>query len=444
MGFSRRFTLGYAWRLALLLLAVAGLAATLRTPGLAAARVVAAVLAAWAVWALWHHVGTTDRQLARFIDSLRHRDFSQSFGDTRAARLDRLGDALDRAVRALRAERGAAADEARIQAALADESPAALLLVDEEGRVTLASKAARRLFGRLEGTRIDDFLPYGAGLVALLHGEDRRAERLLPLTIDGVVQRAMATRSVLTLPGRRLGIVAVQPIQAALSSVELAAQADLVRVLTHEIMNSMTPVVSLAGTAARLIAGVEAADHPDIADARTAIETLERRASGIMHFVEAYRAFSRPPTLQRRRFAAGPWAAEIARLFAASAQGGTARLTLDVTPDDIMLDGDPDLLAQVVINLLKNGAEAAAGHAEAPAVTLTIALIRGGRTLLTIADNGPGIPPALAEEVFLPFFTTKREGTGVGLSLARRIVTAHDGAIVLAPGEGGACFRIVL
>jgi two-component system, NtrC family, nitrogen regulation sensor histidine kinase NtrY len=443
MAFERNFVLGFGWRLLLLLVAVAALAYSLWAPDLRAARIVAGAAALGTTWGLWHYIGRTNREVARFVEGLRYGDFNQGFSRTGGGGFDELGQALGDAMRQLRAERAQANEEARVNSALADESPAALLLVDDEDRVTLSNKAARKLFNRLDGTRIDDFARYGPDLVAALRGGEAGGRKVIPLRIDDIGQRAMVSRAALDRLGRSLAIVAVQPIQQELSAVELAAQADLVRVLTHEIMNSMTPVVSLAESAARLMAEISD-DSPAMADARAAILTLARRAAGIMHFVEAYRAFSRAPVVERRRFPALPWAEELQRLFAASDAGRGVPLTLAIEPTDLNLDADPDLLAQVAINLLKNGAEAASAHSDAPAMSLAIRLLQGGRVMLTICDNGPGIPAELAAEIFLPFFTTKAGGTGVGLSLARRIVTAHGGTIALGESERGACFEIVL
>ena len=109
------------------------------------------------------------------------------------------------------------------------------------------------------------------------------------------------------------------------------------------------------------------------------------------------------------------------------------------------LDADPDLMSQVIINLIRNAAQAARGHAEEPHVWLTFSRTRSGRAQIEIADNGPGVPEALRQDIFLPFFTTRQEGTGVGLSLARQVVLAHRGSISILDGrEGGALFRIVI
>jgi signal transduction histidine kinase len=132
-------------------------------------------------------------------------------------------------------------------------------------------------------------------------------------------------------------------------------------------------------------------------------------------------------------------------LFGASDASAGIDLAVTVAPAHLALDADPDLLCQVLINLLRNAAEAARLAGPAPAVSLSFARAAGGRVQIEVADNGPGVPESLRQDVFLPFFTTKQHGTGVGLSLARQIILAHRGSIALDehPG-GGALFRILL
>jgi len=245
--------------------------------------------------------------------------------------------------------------------------------------------------------------------------------------------------------GGMVRVVAVQPIQGELNAVEIAAQSDLVRVLTHEIMNSITPVTSLAQTAAALMKGLDKGADPIVADARAAVETLARRADGVMHFVESYRQISRTPEVRRRLFEVLPWARELESLFRAGDAPPGVALTVEVSPEGLTLDADPDLLCQVLINLLRNAAEAAAGHSASPSVIMRFQRMAHGRVQIEVSDNGPGVPESLRQDVFLPFFTTKAKGTGVGLSLARQIVLAHRGSIALAGSEsGGALFRILI
>jgi C4-dicarboxylate-specific signal transduction histidine kinase len=239
-------------------------------------------------------------------------------------------------------------------------------------------------------------------------------------------------------------IVSVQVIQSELDAAEIATQSDLVRVLTHEIMNSVTPVTSLAASAAALMASIDDGTDAGVTDARLAVEALARRAAGIMHFVNSYREFSTAPAVTVSHFAARPWLDELGRLFAATPHAAGVRLELSVLPDWLDISGDGELLAHVLLNLLKNGAEAMQGS-EHPRLSVAISHTAQGRTRIVVDDSGPGIPTKVAADIFLPFFTTKRTGTGVGLSFARQIVLLHHGSIEVSQNEeGGARFDLIL
>jgi two-component system, NtrC family, nitrogen regulation sensor histidine kinase NtrY len=440
MGFDRRFTLGLiAWVGALVAALIACIAAFV-TPELGAARIVAAALAAGMFAGLWHHIMRTNRIVARFLDALRFGDTAVRFDAGAGSGFGQLGASLNAALARLRVEQERRADELRYLDALVDDLPIAVLTVDGAGHVALANKAARRLFAGETGTSPEDFARYGASFARLLGNSDA-SDTLLLLNIAGRAQRMLVRAASLERLGQRTRAVSVQPIQGTLDAVEMAAQTDLVRVLTHEILNSLTPVTSLAGTAADLLAEPDLPRDPRIADAHSAVATLARRAQGLGNFIEAYRAVARTPEIRRQQFAAEPWAEELSRLFAARAP--QVPLHVSVAPDRLALEGDPDLLAQVVINLLRN-AEQAVTEVAAPALSLRL-FAEGPATVIEVEDNGPGVPEALRQDVFLPFFTTRASGTGVGLNLARQIVVAHGGSIEVAAGaSGGACFRIVL
>jgi two-component system nitrogen regulation sensor histidine kinase NtrY len=292
---------------------------------------------------------------------------------------------------------------------------------------------------------VDDFRDYGDAFARGLTDQPVGQSRLVPLMLEGVPQTAMLTAAAVHRLGGLVRVLAVQPIQGELNAVEIAAQSDLIRVLTHEIMNSMTPVTSLAHSAASLIAEADRGGDPAIADARAAVETLARRADGVMSFVESYRQISRTPEVRRRLFEAAAWARELESLFRASNASDGVSLALTVAPETLTIDMDPDLMCQVLLNLLKNGAEAARGHADQPSLWLSFKSFSRGRVRIDLGDNGPGVPGDLRQDVFLPFFTTKASGSGVGLSLARQVVLAHRGSIAILDRDGGgALFRIVI
>ena len=264
--------------------------------------------------------------VARFVEAIRFDDFSQRFTLGRGTGFEALGKALDSAIVELGAKRAQAAEDARFLSAVVDDAPAALLTIDEDDRVTLLNKAARRQFVDQPGVP--------RRRLRGLWRRIRRRARLAavgpaadPLIKDGVAQRVMIETARIERLGSNLRIVSMLPVQNVLGAAEMAAQSGLVRVLTHEIMNSLTPVTSLVRSAADILAAAEH-DPKALAEARQAVEIAASRAEGMHRFVETYRSFARLPEIRRRRFAAGPWAAEIARLCAADPV--TAKIALDV------------------------------------------------------------------------------------------------------------------
>lgn len=446
MGFRRHFATGLILRLVVVLAALCLLAAALMAPGLAAARIVAALLVFAAVWTLWQHIRRTNEEIARFVEAVRFGDMQARFSRPGAgAGFEHLGSALDAGMLALREERGRLIDAARFSEALVDDVPIALLTIDPTGAVTLANKAARKLFNRHEGARPSDYGTYGQALPSALIEMEAGQSRTIILDLDVGPQRAIVRAGALARLGGTVRVFAVQVIQHSLNAVEIASQSGLVRVLTHEIMNSLTPVTSLAHSAAQLVALAQEGDESALTDARMAVETLAKRADGVMHFVESYREITRPPRVARKLFRASHFAQELERLVRAEPRWGAVALTMKVVPETHLIDADPDLLAQVVINLMRNAADAALESGEEPRVAVTIAGLKSGRTRIAISDNGPGVPDSIREDIFLPFMTTKAKGTGVGLSFARQVVLGHDGSIeLLSPQGGGALFRIVL
>jgi two-component system, NtrC family, nitrogen regulation sensor histidine kinase NtrY len=440
MAFRRSFELGLAWRTALLVLALLLFVVALITPDLRAARLVAALVAGSALASLWSFIRRTNFQVARFVESVRFEDYAQRFSDPSGGGFDVLGETLDNALKQLQTRQVDAANQSRYLSAIIDDSPNALLTIAEDGRVELLNKAARQLFRKQAITRAEDLAPLGPEFTAIAQLPPG-SQKITRVFVDGIPHRTIVSSAHVARLDGNVVVLSLLPAQLQLGELELAAQADLVRVLTHEILNSLTPVTSLARTAAELVAA-SAVQSQTLEDAKVATETVARRAEGISRFVESYREFARTPEVRSQQFLARPWAEDLLQLIPKGTDG--LRLTLDVVPETLRVNADPDLIAQALLNMLRNAVRACAEMPE-PTVRLTIRRAPGGQTLMEVSDNGPGIPLERREDIFLPFYTTHQGGSGVGLSFARQVALAHGGLISATESpEGGASIRIVL
>jgi len=442
MDFRRKFEFGLAWRTLLLIGAILLITKAASTPGVRAGLVVASIIGIVAIASLWNFIRRTNFLVSRFIESVRFEDYSQRFSDPSGGGFDVLGQTLDQALKTLQARHTEESAEARYLAAIVDDSPSALLTLDQEGRIELLNKAARQLFARTLLNRIEDLEALGPELMAAvrLPPGTRKITRLM---LEGVPQKAIFASAQVARLDQPVTVLSILPVQSELGALEVAAQADLVRVLTHEIMNSLTPVTSLARTGADLVASAAKTDK-SLADAKTATDTVARRAEGILRFVESYREFAHAPDVHRRNFKARPWAEEIMRLALANASEREIDARILVEPKTMTLTADAELLAQALLNLLRNSIRATA-ELSSSIVVLDVTREPAGHFRIEVRDNGPGIPEDRREDIFLPFYTTHKGGSGVGLSFARQVALAHGGSIcALDAPEGGANLRMVI
>lgn len=445
MGFDR-FALQVAARLGLLFATLLALAYLVAETSLVAVTAGVGALVLVQAWLVIRYLHRTNRELGRLLDAIRYDDFQQSFsigtlGPTFADLKDAFEDVMQR-FRAARLDREA---QRRYLEALVEHVPVAILAVHDDGKVELLNSAARRLLDTTAATTVQALLAFGPAFqrdVVQARSGDRAVTRM---DADGVQRHLILSATQLTVTGAAVRLVTLQDIQRELDWNELSAWQDMARILSHEIMNSLTPIASLARTADEMVDELaRRSDSGDelVVDLHAAIQTVARRSDGLMRFVRNYRQFTQlpPPTL--RPVPLRPYVERIAQLLATEWAGRGVALHVTPPPEGIVVQADDTLLDQAVINLLRNAAEAAAGR-PSPEVWLDARLSDRGRPVIEIGDNGPGVDESLGDKIFLPFFTTKPEGSGIGLALARQVMLVHKGAITASarPG-GGALFRL--
>jgi len=262
----------------------------------------------------------------------------------------------------------------------------------------------------------------------LLAAQATGQRQLVSFDTERGAERALVAVSALTIHGAAQRLAALMPVESELEAEALNAWRELVQVLTHEIMNSLTPVASLSRTACSLLDEAREQLPQDIhTDLNTALDAIARRAASLVDFVSSYRSLSTVPQAQPQRVLLE---ALFERLKALLEPQWQDRLTFSVEPASLEVMIDPGQLEQALINLLKNAAEAGTeAHVSAR-------LSRGGRLRIEVSDNGPGVPQALAAHIFTPFFSTKKQGRGIGLAMVRHLVHANGGTVRYARAVG--------
>lgn len=310
-----------------------------------------------------------------------------------------------------------------------EHAPVALFLLD--GEVSPMNAYARRLLA--PGRAVDP-----EKLFALLTAQPSQGRALVAFDTERGVERAMVAVSSLALHGKAQRIAALLPVESELESEALNAWRQLVQVLTHEIMNSLTPVASLSGTAQSLLADLQPRlDAEAAADLAGALDAIGRRAASLADFVGSYRSLSAVPAARPESFELGALLERVATLIGPSWHERGGELRIVVEPPALTVVADAGQLEQALINLLKN-AEDATAKVAAPQATVHARLVRGSRLRIDVSDNGPGISDELLPHIFTPFFTTKKQGRGIGLALVRQLVHGNGGTVryVRSPAAG--------
>ena len=412
--------------------------------------VIAILVLCLSAFELWRFVSKTNKELARFLDAARYADFSQRFNFTGSgAGFDPLGEVFTDILENLRKLRSEQEAERRRLKALVEQVPVPLLSIHQDESISLHNNAARRLFGAASVSKVSDLRQFGSGFHQAVVDTVPGNRELVTFSHDDMEQQMMLASSEVMVGTSQELLVSLQDIQSELDFMQAEAWQDLVRVLTHEIMNSITPISSLSRTATDLADDLvgridnESPLRDDVVDLQSAVSTVARRSDSLTQFVNSYRQLTRLAPPKKSRVLIADLFSHVARL--AAAEWSDDRVDLDVRTTTKGLDvmADRDLLEPILLNLLRNAWQATR-ETDAPLISLTARLNRRGHVVIEVSDNGPGVPADIARKIFVPFFTTKKDGSGVGLALTRQVMIAHRGYVTLARSEtGGAKFSLI-
>jgi nitrogen fixation/metabolism regulation signal transduction histidine kinase len=438
------FKLKLALQLGALLLTMLLLSWVVLATGYYATRVALALLLCAQLAGLWRTLTTTNRELTRFLTAISHNDFTQSFKPVDGSGGFReLGQAFEAIIARFREARGDKELQAAYLSAFIERMPIAVLALGADGRILHSNRALQELL-RLPAPppHLAQIRQHHPQLAETLEQLQPDQNVNLQLKGSGETRNLKLACTILRSRGQQQKLITLQNIQAELDAQELQAWQNLIRVMAHEIMNSITPITSLADTAMHCLddsralpaARSDAQLQALLDDVGSALGTIGARSQALLRFVDSYRRLSRLPTPLPRSFGVRELFAQVRRLV--EAQLGAVDFAIDCEPPELELKADQEQLEQALLNLINNSLDALQGH-PAPRLVLS-ARQQAGRLLLRVDDNGCGMTPEQLEQMFLPFFTTKRGGNGIGMSVVRQIVHLNGGRIEVqsTAGEG--------
>lgn len=397
-------------------------------------------------------VERTNRKLTHFLESIRHSDFSTSFSDrSLGGTFEGLNRAFNEVIAEFRKNRAEKEEHYNYLLTVVQHINIGILAFKKDGKVDLFNNATKRLLKINNIQNIHELRHIKQELPEMLLHMKAGDRQLIKVVIDDNLIQMAVYATEFRMRGEEFVLVSFQNITSELDEKEIESWQNLIRVLTHEIMNSITPISSLASTVQDILfedepesgrPTLKQLDDDDVENVNEALVTIHNRSQGLLTFVENYRNLTRIPRPNFRYFAVKELFERAHVLLKPKMDKYGIICTRQVYPDDLMVTADPDLIDQVFINLLLNAIDAVK-ESEEPHIEVIASINEGDRVTIDFIDNGTGIKPDIMDKIFMPFFTSKKEGSGIGLSLSRQIMHLHKGSITVKskPGEG-AIFRL--
>ncbi|MCK5137925.1 MAG: hypothetical protein KAR19_19215 [Bacteroidales bacterium] len=398
--------------------------------------ILVAGLIIYQVWSLIRYVDRTNRELASFLESIRYSEFTRSFQiSDSGSSFDELNAAFNDVMKDFQQVRAEREEHFHYLQSIVQNIDISIIAFQRDGTVEMINPAAKKLFQINTLRNINKLRSLSENLADTLLTINPGDNKLVKVQDEDDILQLAIYATEFKVKNKVILLSTVKNIQNVLEEQETAAWQKLIRVLTHEIMNSIAPISSLSSTVESMVkpfaAGAKGAadiDVETVKEIQGALQTINKRSTGLMNFVETYRSLTKIPEPNFEVVKMQDLINNVHTLMKKEVQQKNIGLTTGVEPDTIEVQIDEQMIEQVLINLIKNSVQALKGCQEG------MIQIRGfynkrGRPTIQVTDDGQGILDDVIDKIFIPFFTTKRSGSGIGLSLSRQILRLHGGTI---------------
>ena len=398
--------------------------------------ILVAGLIIYQVWSLIRYVDRTNRELAGFLESIRYSEFTRTFQiSDRGTSFDELNEAFNEVMRDFQQVRSEREEHFHYLQSIVQSIDVSILAYQRDGTVEMINPAAKKLFQVNNLRNIKMLEPLSEKLTQTLLGINPGENKLVKVQDDEDILQLAIFATEFKVKDKVILLSTIKNIQNVLEEQETAAWQKLIRVLTHEIMNSIAPISSLSSTVETMVqpyaSGEKEKQEVDLAtvqEIQGALKTINKRSTGLMNFVETYRSLTKIPEPNFAVVKMQDVLQHVHTLMKKEVQKKNIVLTTSMEPDTIEVQIDEQMIEQVLINLIKNSIQAV-GSTKDGRIQLRGFYNKRGRPTIQVIDNGQGILDDVIDKIFIPFFTTKRSGSGIGLSLSRQILRLHGGTI---------------
>ncbi len=386
------------------------------------------------------YVEQTNRKLTMFFDNIKFNDFTSSFvSNNQGESFYQLNQSFNQVIEQFNKTRAEKENHHHQLQTIVEHISIGIVTYRKDGIIDIYNNAFKQIFKinhlkHINGlANADSILP---GIFLELQQDDNR---LIKIQMEDELLQLSIMATEYKKNGEEYLLVSVKNIHSELERKEMDSWQKLIRVLTHEIMNSITPISSLASTVNDMLQheDLKQLNADDKEDMLQALSTISRRSKGLLNFVEVYRDLTRIPKPQFSHVVVRELLYETKLMLLHKTDLENLQIEINTLPENVTITADPSLIEQVIINLLINAVQAFQQQKE-PKIILSSRYNKNERVIIEIADNGSGIPTDLLDKIFMPFFTSKDSGSGVGLSLSRQIMHLHKGKIYVKsiPGKG--------
>jgi nitrogen fixation/metabolism regulation signal transduction histidine kinase len=409
-------------------------------PNMLFAAILTSVIIVFQLAELFRFVSQTNRKLTRFLESVKYSDFISGFtADNKLGRSFKdLNIAFNEVLEAFRKARSEKEEHWQYLNTVVQQVRTGILSYDPEGNVQLINANAKRFIGVQNLQNMEDLLEINPKLYKAIFdvapGKSNlyKARNELHLTIQATELR---------IRGSTVKLITLQNIQPELQRQELDAWQNLTRVLRHEIMNSITPISSLTSTLREVLQydlihknGHYELKEEGAEDLKEGLSTIENRSKGLIKFIDAYREYTSLPQPSITTVRLKDMIDKVAQFMKPELKKNNIQFEHSCASEYLTIQADQEMIEQVLINLIKNGIEAVE-ETENPTIRL-VGKYDEMAVKIEVIDNGPGIIREALESIFVPFYTTKKTGSGIGLSLSRQIMQLHHGTLTVDSEPG--------